>query len=176
MENLNPEKKMAEEPTTFDVDEVLTGNVAEATKKVGVAFGDDNEPTVGFIIVGKDAPPVREAAAKMRAAGIKRQANKRTRIDTKTEDGALAFAEILEENEFELAIAATVGWFGFTRGKEALPFDAGVLRQMFIKRPSWRERVSAAMETDEGFLKLSSTTSAISRAANSEEVEREAMA
>jgi hypothetical protein len=137
------------------------------TQRVGITFDDEGEPLVGFVIVSKDSKAYRDTASRLRAAGIKRQANKRSRIDTTTDEGAVEFADVLESNEFELAFAVVVDWFGFTDKGQPVPFNKNVVRQMFEKRPSWRERVSAALEAEENFLKLSTANSAISRAANS---------
>lgn len=150
----------------FDVDDILATSPDHLRKRVGVAFDDDGNPKSGFVIVSKDATEYRERANELRAAGIQRQANKRTRIDTKTQDGAEEFARILESNDFELAAAVVVDWFGFTRAGEPLPFNKNVARQMLEKRPSWAQKISAELENEEGFLKLSATNSAISRAAN----------
>ena len=151
---------------TVDIDDVLNSD-SEQTKKVAVVTNDDGSPAVGFIIVGKDSQQYRDCAKKLRSNGIRRQANKRTRIDTKTEEGALSFGKILEENEYELAVAVVVGYFGFTSGGADIPFSEDMTRKLFDKKPSWREKVSAELEAEEGFLKLSSANSAISRAANS---------
>lgn len=151
---------------TIDVDDVLESNV-EQTKDVVLVRDDDGKPSVGFIIVSKDSKQYRDKAKLLRSNGIRRQANKRTRIDTKTEDGALAFGEIVEENEYELAVAVVVGYFGLTSKGKPVPFSEDMTRKLFNAKPSWREAVSAALEEQDGFLKLSSTNSAISRAANS---------
>jgi len=143
------------EVTSIDVNEVLSTSPAQLTHKVGVAFDDNMEPTVGFVIVSKDSPQVRDAASRMRALGIKRQSNKRTKIDAKTEDGAEELDKIMQKSDFEIALAAVVDWFGFTSNGQPIPFDPKMVRQMFEVRPSWREKVSADLEADENFLKRS---------------------
>jgi hypothetical protein len=146
------------EVKNIEIGDVLNVPVEDVTQRVGITFDDEGEPLVGFVIVSKDSKAYRDTASRLRAAGIKRQANKRSRIDTTTDEGAV---------EFELAFAVVVDWFGFTDKGQPVPFNKNVVRQMFEKRPSWRERVSAALEAEENFLKLSTANSAISRAANS---------
>ena len=160
MENQN------QTPMTLDVDEVLSGT-NEQTKRVAVVRDDDGKEAIGFVIVGKNSKRYRDRAAQLRAAGIRKQANKRTRIDTKTEEGSVAFSEMLEQNEVELAIAVVVDYFGLMQRGEPFPCTPENTRALFAKMPSWREQVSAELEAEDGFLKLSSANSAISRAANS---------
>jgi hypothetical protein len=151
----------------MDVDDVLATSPQHLRKKVGIAFDDDGAPTSGFVIVGKDSDEYRKCANDLRATGIRRQANKRTRIDTKTEEGALEFAEVIQQNEFELACSVIVDWFGFTRNGELMAFDKSIARRMLEARQSWAQRISAELENEDGFLKLSPANSAISRAQNS---------
>ena len=74
---------------SFDLDSL--DDASPITHKVGIAFDDDGEPTVGFVVVGKDSTQYREATQRLRIAGIKRGAVKSQRIDTKTDDGATTF-------------------------------------------------------------------------------------
>ena len=132
---------------------------AQSTKKVGVKFDDDGDPTVGFVIVSKDSKQYRDAASLVRAAAIRRQTNKRTRIDRSTEEGALELDSVLQENEFELALSVVVGWFGFTEsdgngGQKPAEFSKDRVAQMFKVKPTWREKVSASLEEEEGFLAI----------------------
>lgn len=140
--------------TQFDHAEKL----AQATKKVGLEFNDDGEPTLGFVIVGKDSKEYREAAAQVRAAAIRRQTNRKTKIDRTTEEGALRLDEVLQENEHALALAVVVSWFGFTEpaenGHKPALFTKERLDHMFKVKPTWREEVTKALEDSEGFLPI----------------------
>lgn len=130
--------------------------IALATKKVGIKFDDDGEPTVGFIIVSKDSKEYRDTAAQVRARAIRRQTNRKTRVDRFTEEGSLQLDGILQENEHELAVAVVVGWFGFTEPQDGQQVPASFSKdrvdQMFKVKPTWREKVTMALEEEEGFL------------------------
>lgn len=139
--------------TQFNQAEKLT----QATKKVGLEFDDNGEPTLGFVIVGKDSKEYREAASQVRAAAIRRQTNRKTKIDRTTEEGALKLDEVLQENEHTLALAVVVGWFGFTQpdgngGQSPAEFSKERLDHMFKVKPTWREEVTKALEDSDGFL------------------------
>jgi hypothetical protein len=130
---------------------------AQATKKVGVLFNEMGEPTVGFVIVSKDSPEYRDAAAKMRANAIRRQTNRKTKIDRTTEDGAIKLDEILQENEFALATSVVKGWFGFTEpdgngGQRQAEFSSERAEHILKVKPTWREKITFALEDEEGFL------------------------
>lgn len=122
------------------------------TKKVGIEFDDDGNPTVGFIIVSKDSAQYVNTAHLLRSAAIKRQSNKSQKLDTKTDAGAQALDQVLQENELALALAVTVGWFGFTHKGEPAPYTHEAGRNAYTKRPTWREKVTAALEAESGFL------------------------
>jgi hypothetical protein len=147
---------------SHSIDISQLADAGDLTQRVGVVFNDEGEPTVGFVIVGKDSQQYREAAERLRVAGVKRNAIKGTRIDTKTEEGALAFDRLVQKNEVELAVAVVVGWFGFTSGGQPAPFSVEAVRTAFKARPTWRERVSGAVENEAGFLPPSPTNSASS--------------
>lgn len=135
---------------------------ADATQKVGIVFGDDGEPTVGFVIVSRDSQQYRDALKRMRVAGVKRGAVKSQRFDLKTEEGAASYDDQVQSNDFELAVAVTVGWFGFTDAGKPAAFSTEAIRKAYTARPTWRERVSAALENEAGFLPVSPTNSASS--------------
>jgi hypothetical protein len=131
----------------------------DATYKVDVAFDDDGNGTAGFSVVGKDSAAYRDAAHRMRVASIKRAAVKSQRIDTKTEQGAETLDALVQSNELELAVAATVGWYGFSDKGAPAAFTADAIRRAYTVRPTWREKVTAALENETNFLPPSSTTS-----------------
>lgn len=122
------------------------------TQRIGVAFDDEGNPTVGFIIVSKDSFQYVQASHKMRSMAIRRQSNKGQKIDTKTEVGAETLDKLLQDNDLELAVAVTIDWFGFTKGGVPAPCTEAAIRNAYKLRPTWREKVSAALEAEAGFL------------------------
>ena len=139
----------------------------DATYKVDVAFDNDGNATAGFEIVGKDSTAYRDAAHRMRVTSIKRAAIKSQRIDTKTEQGAETLDALVQSNELELAVAATVGWYGFTDKGAPAAFTADAVRRAYTVRPTWREKVTAALENESNFLQPLLTISATSPALTS---------
>lgn len=136
----------------MDIEEVR----APGTKKVAVDWDENGDPKVGFIIVSKDSKEYRGAAAKQRAAAIRRQAVKKSRIDRTTEEGALEMDNVVQSSEFAVALAVVVDWFGFTQsdgngGKKPADFSKERVEHMLTVRPTWREEITKALEEPEGF-------------------------
>jgi hypothetical protein len=131
-----------------------------STQRVAVGWDEEGEPQEGFIIVGKDSDEYQRTIAAQRQKAIRRQAVKRTRFDLKTEEGAEQLDNTLRQNEFEVAAAVVVGWFGFTIKGQPAPFVKERVTQMLAVRPSWKDRIIAALEDEAAFLKSSQTKSA----------------
>jgi hypothetical protein len=132
------------------------------TQRVAIAWDEDGEPTDGFIIVGKDSDEYQRTISGQRQKAIRRQAVKRTRFDLKSEEGAEQLDATLRQNEFEVAAAVVVGWFGFTVNGQAAPFVRERVTQILAVKPSWKDRILAALEDEAAFLKGSPTKSASS--------------
>ncbi|NHZ94551.1 hypothetical protein [Massilia sp. CCM 8734] len=150
----------------FDISN-FTAPAEQVTFKVPVLFDDDGEPTHGFIIVGKNSDEHREEWAKIRAEGRQRSANRRTAIDESKIEGAEKVVGLIDDNNKRLAIAVTVGWYGFTSAGAPAPFNKALAKAAFDKYPTWQDRVSYAMDEDANFLKLSSQASSTTPATSS---------
>jgi hypothetical protein len=132
------------------------------TQRVAVGWDEDGEPTDGFIIVGKDSDEYQRTVSAHRQRAIRRQAVKRTRFDLKSEEGAEQLDATLRQNEFEVAAAVVVGWFGFTINGQPAQFSKERVTQILAVKPSWKDRILAALEDEAAFLKSSQTKSATS--------------
>lgn len=130
------------------------------TQRVAVGWDEEGEPTEGFIIVGKDSDEYQRTISGQRQKAIRRQAIKRTRFDLKTEEGAEQLDVAMRQNEQEIAVAVTVGWFGFTNKGEPAPFVKERMTQILAVKPSWKDRILAALEDEAAFLKPSQNKSA----------------
>jgi hypothetical protein len=130
------------------------------TQRVAVGWDEEGEPQEGFIIVGKDSDEYQKTIAGQRQRAIRRQAVKRTRFDLKTEEGAEQLDATLRQNEFEVAAAVCVGWFGFTVNGQPAQFVKERVVQILAVKPSWKDRILAALEDEAAFLKQSQKTSA----------------
>lgn len=145
---------------SFDIDS-LNGSAAMTTK-VGLVFDDEGEPTVGFVIVGKDSDAYRAAERRLSTVNVVRHSTKSQRIDGKTLDGAATLVDLGDARITDLTASVVVDWFGFTRAGEPIAFSAEGLRNMFKVKPTWRDKIAAALENDDAFLPKSSPTSATS--------------
>lgn len=134
----------------FDLD--LLTDPSALTHRVAVAWDADGNETAGFIIVGKDSPQYQQMSERLRAAGIKRGAIRSQRIDTKTDEGAVQLHQLMQKNEFELAVAVVVDWFGFKKGGQPVEFNVHMVRDMLTKKPTWREKITAELEVEANFL------------------------
>ena len=130
------------------------------TQRVAVGWDEEGEPLEGFIIVGKDSDQYQKTLANQRQRAIRRQAVKRTRFDLKTEEGAEQLDSTLRQNEFEVAAAVCVGWFGFTVKGQPAPFSHERVVQILAVKPSWKDRILQGLEDEAAFLKQSQKTSA----------------
>ena len=142
-----------------DID--LIGTTTDDRQKVPLAYDDDNEPLLGFIIVSKESSQYIQRTHELRSAGIKFQAVKARRIDSKTDEGAAQLDKLIQTTDLEIAIAVVVDWFGFTKGGEPAPFDSAKVRVGLIAHPTWREKITAALENEAGFLPSLTTSSAL---------------
>lgn len=150
----------------FDISN-FTAPTASVTFKVPVLFDEDGEPTHGFIIVGKNSDEHREEWAKIRAEGRQRSASRKTAIDETKIEGAEKVVGLIDDNNKRLAIAVTVGWYGFTSAGAPAAFNKALVKAAFDKYPTWQDRVSSAMDEDANFLKVSSAASSTTPATNS---------
>lgn len=145
---------MTEQTSGFDLG---AADISTATRRVDVHYDPKGDPS-GFIVLSKDSDAYRDEAKRQRAAGYKRGAVKQSRIDTKTDKGAAELDDIIVQNEIDIACAVIVGWYGFVRDKQPVPFDAGVTRGLMVQRKTWRDKVLAALEEEDSFLPSSQPT------------------
>lgn len=126
----------------------------EATFNVAVIKDEEGEPVSGFIIVGKNSPEYQAENEAIRIEGIKRASKRSKQIDTSTDAGAALVAQTVSSNEKRLALAVTVGWFGFNSEGAPLAFNKQMVEKMYAKKPTWLAEVSNALEADGNFTKV----------------------
>lgn len=152
--------------TGFDISN-LTAPAERVTFNVDVMYDEDGNATAGLIIVGKNSPEYQAENHATRAEGYKRSSIRKTAIDTKTDEGANKLIDLIDSNAQRLALAVVVGWYGFTSGGVEVPLDKALVKSSFEKYPTWQDKVSAALEVDANFLKVSSPASSPSPTASS---------
>ena len=138
--------------TGFDLAQ-LTGPVEEVLHTVAVITDIDGNDKCGFYIVGKNSPEFQEATRLVRIDGLKRSAKRKTALDTSTDEGAGAVAKMIEANDITLASSVVKGWFGFESNGATALFDKAVIPNMLTRMPTWREKITAALENEANFLK-----------------------
>lgn len=139
------------------------------THNVDILFDDEGNPALGFVVISKNSPEYQAESHAVRAAGYKKSAVRKTAIDAKTDEGSSQLVDVIDSNATRLALSAVVGWYGFTSAGAPVPFDKNLVLAAFKKYPTWEDKVTAALEVDANFLKVSSPTSSPSLSTNSTE-------
>lgn len=137
----------------FDLDQ-LDVAAEEVLHKVIVVSDIDGNDKCGFYIVGKNSPEYQEAARQIRIDGLKRSSKRKTALDTSTDEGATAVAKMIDANELALVCSVVKDWFGFESKGVSASFHMPTVAKMLAKMPTWREKVSAALESESNFLKV----------------------
>lgn len=133
-----------------DLDKVQTPT--EKLFKLAVAHDVDGNELYGFFIDSKDCKEYQDATREIRIDGLKRSSKRKSALDASTDEGAGAIAKMIEKNEVTLAMSVVKGWFGFQQGGKDVPFDKVLLAKMFATKPTWKDKVNAALEKDANFL------------------------
>lgn len=136
----------------FDIGQ-LDSTTEEVLHKVAVVVDIDGNDKSGFFITSKNSQEYQNAARQVRIDGLKRSAKRKSVLDTSTDEGAGAVAKMIDSNEIALACAVVKDWFGFESNGAPAPFSSVMVAKMFAKMPTWREKVSAALENETNFLK-----------------------
>ena len=138
----------------FEIGNLDAADAKPATFNVDVMQNEDGEGIVGFTIVGKNSPEYQNASNKVRIENIKRASKRSKQLDTSTDDGAAVVAKTVAANEQTLAMAVTVGWYGFNLEGAPMNFDKAVVEKLFTKYPQWQAMVNAALDNDVNFMKV----------------------
>lgn len=127
--------------------------IADQTKKVGVVLDADDNPIVGFVVVGRSSEQYIAAEKAARIRHIKMQWGGKNKIDFATDDGAVKLDEVNRACELAKLSNCVIDWFGFTKNGVDMPFDKSKLPDIFKARPSWADKVLQAIVDDADFLK-----------------------
>lgn len=121
--------------------------------KVAVISDIDGNDKCGFMIDSKNCAEFREATRLVRIDGLKRSAKRKSQLDTSTDEGAGVVAKMIENNETSLALSVVKGWFGFQSNGVAAPFDKALVAKMLNKYPTWKDKITAALDNEANFTK-----------------------
>lgn len=136
----------------FDIDN-LDSPIEETLFKVVVTSDIDGNDKQGFFITSKNSNEYQDATRTVRIEGLKRSAKRKNQLDTSTDEGAGVVSRMIETNELALACSVVKGWFGFTQGGVEAPFTATIVPKMLSKFPTWKDKISAALEVETNFTK-----------------------
>lgn len=137
----------------FNIDNLDSLHPDSATTRVAVLYTDEGEEKSGFIIAGKNSSMYQDAARAIRVDGLVKSSKRKTALDSSTQEGAEAFAKLIDGNEVTLACSVVVGWFGFASNGQVAVFNKPTAEKMLCKYPTWREKISQALSIEENFTK-----------------------
>lgn len=137
---------------TFDISTLDAET--ENTFDVPVVFNNDGEAVAGFKVVGKNSAEFRSELRRQEVTAIKRAAIRGgNQVDGKTDEGATTLQDRYDENQLSFTVACVVGLYGFSKDGATLLRTPAAVRDLFAKRPTWREKVAAAIEVEANFTK-----------------------
>ena len=127
-------------------------STAESTFDVPVAFDADGNAIAGFKVVGKNSTKYRNAKRRQDVIAVKKSTQRGGKApDGKTDEGALQYLEDSTARESAIVRACVVDWYGFTKNGAAIALTDDELVNVFEKRPTWFDKVSASISTDANF-------------------------
>lgn len=118
------------------------------TTDVQVKFDNDGNPIEGFKVVGTNSTMYQDVIRQWSVRNVRKSAVKSRAPDARTEEGALDWVNSLQDRAQAIAIACTVGLYGFTDGDGPAVANPETLKRIFIARPAWKDKVVAAVEND----------------------------
>ena len=137
----------------MNLNQLLSPESTQITSDVVIAHDEQGNPKVGFKIVGPDSKQYRTEQERQRKIGMKRRVHAGKKDPLKTEEGQAEFDRLTQENITAVAVAVTVGWFGFTDDAGApLAFDATKLPMLFANHVSLRDKIADAVYQEDAFL------------------------
>lgn len=120
---------------------------------VAVVLDDDGKPVSGFKVVGADSPEYQEADRQWKVRSVQKSARRGHAIQAATENGAAELVNLVPKREFAICVACVVGIYGFNNGGVPMELSEETLKAIFDKKPTWRQKVVAAIEAEQVFSK-----------------------
>jgi hypothetical protein len=138
----------------IEIGRLTQSGLNQVQHPVNLIFDAEGAPLAGFYIVGKNSQEYQDEKARQRIEGIMRSNQRNKQVDSATEEGAKIIAESIDKSEHSMAVAVTVGWFGFGEEGAAATFDRKVAEQILTQMPMWQTKVTQALEQDANFMKV----------------------
>jgi hypothetical protein len=125
----------------------------DVTYDIPFDFDGDGNTVAAITVVGKNSQRYKDADRKLTRVALKKSAVRGRPLDLKKDSDSDEFIEQRDTTNVELAVAATVGWFGLTNGGTEFPYSAANARLLYTNNIVVREKVLAAIENGANFLK-----------------------
>jgi hypothetical protein len=141
---------------SFDLGNLLKnpGLLKNATHRVPFLYDKDGKPFAGAIIVGKNSDQYQDASVALRVGNMQKAAQREAPVDTKTEEGAELLVKTIQQSEHHIAVAVTVGLYGFVVDGEPVEATSEILKTLYESCPQWQKLVTDALEVDANFSKV----------------------
>lgn len=118
---------------------------------VPLLFNKDGEPSDGFKVLGANSEQYQEAVRQMNMLAYKKTSRRGGGIDASTETGAIELAAAVDKRVDFIAKACIVEIYGFTENGNPMLLNEKTLDALFQVRPTWRNKVIAAIEQERVF-------------------------
>lgn len=114
-------------------------------------FDSEGQPASGFKVMGSNSPQYQEADRRWRLANVRKAARRGRGIEASTETGAAELVDLVAKRELAVCVACIVEIYGFTKDGEPAKLNEATLNEIFKARPTWRSKVAAIVESEDGF-------------------------
>lgn len=111
----------------------------------------DSKDASGFVVLGPNSAEYQKASLQTSAIAIKQ--SKGEALDFETEEGLEEARKRGQDRAKLMAMACTVGMFGFESGGKPVEFSRDVLSAILDKRPLWAARIASTIENESNFTK-----------------------
>jgi hypothetical protein len=118
---------------------------------VPLMFDAEGNPTDGFKVVGANSEQYQEADRAWKLANVRKSARRGRGIEASTETGARELVDLIAKREAAICAACIVEIYGFTIDGQLAPLHDETLKAIFSRRPTWRAKVVAAVESEQVF-------------------------
>ena len=132
----------------FDIDK-LTDSASHVHRVVmghnPAKEGQEPEPA-GFEVVGPASQQFQAAERAVAVQNVLAAEKRKVALDLSRPEDAAKMMDAMEVNRELVLEHCVVGWFGFYRGTESVPFSKEDLKNVLRARPDWAKRLVNEIE------------------------------
>lgn len=136
----------------FDLDHLFA--TKQNTYRLVVGHNPGEQPEeVGFVIVGPNSDEYDKASREAAIEGIQAAEKRHGQppVEPGSRESAQQMIDRTEASNRQVIRNCTVGWFGFRRNGELVPFTPANLEAVLEARSIWRVRILRAIEDSGNF-------------------------